>query len=135
MHNSRYQKPILLLLGAMLFFAGWLAGQARGTTQKTTVHAVAWTLLEGATEQDFENFRVATANLVTVMPGLRRAWVGKLRAPLVVGDTTRTHGLVLEFDDVQSKEAYSTHPTRAPWAEVWAKVRVPGSTNFDVVGE
>ena len=69
------------------------------------------------------------------MPGLKRAWVGKLRLPLVVGDITRTHGLVLEFDTVESKEAYSDHPARVPWAEVWSQVRVPRSTNFDVIGE
>jgi hypothetical protein len=54
---------------------------------------------------------------------------------LVVGDITRTHGLILEFDDVASKEAYSNHPNRAPWADVWGKVRVPRSTSFDVIGE
>ena len=128
-------KNVRLVTGSMLFVAGYLAGQAGGTTQKTTIHAVAWTPQENATPQAFEDFKKATEHLVEVMPGLQRAWVGKLRRPLVHGDVTRTYGLVLEFDDVDSKVAYSSHSTRAPWAEVWSKVRVPGSTNFDVIGE
>ena len=47
----------------MLFLAGWLVGQDRGTTQKITIHAVAWTPLEDATEQDIENFKEATASI------------------------------------------------------------------------
>ncbi len=124
-----------LLMGSMLFLPGWVTGQKRGEIQKTTVHAMAWTMVEGATEQDFENFKKATEEFVVAMPGLKRAWVGKLRKPLVVGDITRTHGTVLEFDDVESKEAYPGHASRIPWAEAFSKVRVPSSTYFDLIGE
>lgn len=135
MSQGKGRQVLFVLVGSMIFVAGWLTGQQRATTEKTTVHAVAWTAAEGATEQGLADFKRATEELITSMPGLRRAWVGKLRQPLVVGDITRTHGLVLEFDDVKSKEAYSNHPSRVPWAAVWSKVRVPRSTNFDVIGE
>ncbi len=135
MGQGKVRLVLLMLLGITIFVAGWLTGQQRATAEKTTVHAVAWTVAEGATVQGLADFKRATEELITSMPGLRRAWVGKLRQPLVVGDITRTHGLVLEFDDVKSKEAYSSHPSRVPWAEVWSKVRVPRSTNFDVIGE
>ncbi len=124
-----------LLMGSMFFLVGWLTGQHGAKTEKTTVHAMAWTMAEGATEQDFENFKRATVEFLMTMPGLKRAWVGKLRKPLVVGDITRTHGTVLEFDDLESKEAYPGHATRVPWAAAFSKVRVPSSTYFDLIGE
>lgn len=135
MSQGKGRHILLVLVGSIIFVAGWLAGQQRATTETTTVHAVAWTAAEGASAQGLADFKKATEELITSMPGLRRAWVGELRQPLVVGDITRTHGLVLEFDNVKSKEAYSSHPARVPWAEVWSKVRVPRSTNFDVIGE
>ena len=134
MNNSISRKLMFLFIGSTLFLAGWVMGQRRVTLEKTTIHAVAWTAAADATPESLENFKRATEELVTAMPGLKRAWVGKLRHPLVVGEITRSHGLILEFDTVENKEAYSAHPDRIPWAEVWSEVRVPRSTNFDVIG-
>ncbi|MBI4460644.1 MAG: Dabb family protein [Acidobacteria bacterium] len=125
----------LVALAGLLFASGWVVGQQRPTTQRTVIHAVAWTAQKDATPEGLEDFRRATETLLDTMPGLRRAWVGKLRQPLVVGDLRRDYGLILEFENLATKEAYSSHPNRAPWAAVWEKVRIPGSTNFDVIGE
>ncbi|MEE8349849.1 MAG: Dabb family protein [Acidobacteriota bacterium] len=135
MKNSTGRRLMFLMIGGTLFLAGWVMGQSRGRLEPTTVHAVAWTAAEDATPGDHANFKRATEQLLTTMPGLQRAWVGKLRRPLVVGDITRTHGLILEFDTVENKVAYSDHPSRVPWAKVWSEVRIPRSTNFDVIGE
>ncbi len=135
MHKMMHGKILFLLLASMTFLAGYVAGQAGGTTQKTTIHAVAWTPTDGFTDQDFENLRVATAKMAGEMPGMRRAWVGKLRRPLLHGDAERTYGLILEFDDLKTREAYSSHPARAAWAEYWSKARAPRPTVFDVIGE
>ena len=135
MKNGISRNLMFVLIGTTLFLAGWVMGQRRATLENTTVHAVAWTAAEDSTPQGLENFKRATEELVTAMPGLERAWVGKLGRPLVVGDITRTHGLILEFDTIENKNAYSDHPARVPWAQVWSEVRVPRSTNFDVIGE
>ena len=135
MKNSISRKLMVLLIGSTLFLAGWVMGQRGARLESTTLHAVAWTIAEDATPQGLENFKRATEEMVNAMPGLERAWVSELRRPLVVGDITRTHGLVLEFDTVESKVAYSDHAARVPWAEAWSEVRVPRSTNFDVTGE
>lgn len=129
------RRPLYLLAAGVIFLTGWALGQEMATTQKTVVHAVAWTAKQGATPQQIEEFREATAKFTQQIPGLRRAWVGKLRTPLTVGDVTRDYGLLLEFDNLSSREAYSSHPNRAAWAQVWDKARVSGSTNFDVLGE
>ncbi|MBI2821421.1 MAG: hypothetical protein HYX74_04300 [Acidobacteria bacterium] len=126
------------LVGAFLFLSGWLVGQREGKTEKTVIHAVAWTILDTATEQDFEHLKKATGDLVGVLPGLRRAWIGKLRAPLAQGDQTRTYGLVFEFDDVKSRQSALGNNTPAEWAKLRDKVRLAGQANhttFDVVGE
>ena len=94
MHKRISSKLSFLFMLGLVFLAGWIVGQNRATTEKTTIHAVAWTAAKEATEQGFEDLNKATEELVNAMPGLRRAWVGKLRKPLVVGDITRTHGLV-----------------------------------------
>ncbi|MBI2821412.1 MAG: Dabb family protein [Acidobacteria bacterium] len=135
MYKQRQTRMVFVLAGGLLFMAGWILGQHNAATEKTVVHAVAWTAGEGFTEQGLEDFKKATADLTGAMPGLKRAWVGKLRTPLVQGEITRNYGLVLEFEDLKTREAYSSHPARAPWVKVWEKIRVTGSTNFDVLGE
>ena len=134
--KQRIQSGLFLLVAAiMVLTIGGSLGQRNASTEKGTVHAVAWTAGESFTPQGFEDFKKATADLIGTMPGLKRAWVGKLRVPLVVGEVTRNYGLILEFEDLKTREAYSTHPARVPWAKVWEKIRIPGSTNFDVIGE
>ncbi|OFV98716.1 MAG: hypothetical protein A3H94_05425 [Acidobacteria bacterium RIFCSPLOWO2_02_FULL_60_20] len=133
--RSLLRNICVVAVSGVVFTSGWLVGQQRAATQRTVVHAVAWTAKNDATPEGLEDFRRATETLVDTMPGLRRAWVGKLRQPLVVGDLRRDYGLILEFENLPTREAYSSHPNRVPWAAVWEKVRIPGSTNFDVLGE
>ncbi len=126
-------RTLLLVVGCVMFLAGWLAGQEKAATQKTVVHAAAWTALDGLAQQDLDNFRAETAAMVGKVPGLRRAWVGKLREPATFDGNKRNFGIILEFDDVKSKNAYSdNHPQ--PWYDHFNKLRKPGSSNFDVVG-
>ncbi len=130
------KRTMYLLVGSFLFLAGWLVGQKKGTTEKTVLHVVAYATVEGAKQQDFENFKKGTADLVGTLPGLRRAWVGELRRPLVQGDITRTYGLVFEFDDVKAREAALGYNTPVAWAKLRDKVRVSDiKLSFDVVGE
>ena len=129
-----FSRTVLTVLAAaVMFFAGWLIGQETAATQKTVVHAASWTALDGLTQQQLDQFRKETAGLVGKVPGLRRAWVGKLREPATFDGQKRDFGIILEFDDVKSKNDYSTtHPQ--PWYDHFNKLRKPGSSNFDVVG-
>ena len=138
MRERLARKALYCLGGTLLFLAGWLMGNEKGTTEESVIHAVAWTTLEGATPEDFENFKRATADLVGVMPGLKRAWVGRLRQPLTQGDQQRTYGLVFEFDSVKTRETVLGTSTPETWGKLRDKIRVPGNdhhTTFDVVGE
>ncbi len=128
-------KVVWGLAGAFLFLGGWVLGQQQAKLQETVMHAVAFTPTAQFDDQKMAEFKKATETLAHTVPGVRRAWVGKLRRPLTVGDATRTHGLIFEFDDLASREGYSSHPNRVPWAEVWEQVRMPGATVYDVLGE
>ncbi|OFW26242.1 MAG: hypothetical protein A3H27_06115 [Acidobacteria bacterium RIFCSPLOWO2_02_FULL_59_13] len=129
------KKIAALLAGGMLLGTGWLLGQQTATTQTTLLHVFAYTPVAEATQQDFDNFKKATADMVGKVPGLRRVWVGKLKAPLGEGDTKRLYGVGMEFDDAMALEGYADHPAHKEWEKVYRKVRVAGTTTFDILGE
>ena len=54
MKTTPYRKTLPLLSGGLLFFAGWLLGNENPMTQKTVIHAAAWTALGGVTQQDLD---------------------------------------------------------------------------------
>ena len=132
-------KVALGVAGIMLFVGGWVLGQqtrtSQAATEKTLMHVFAFTPREGATEQDFANFHAATADMVGKIPGLRRAWFGKLLQPLPPGPEPRLYGVAMEFDDVNALQVYADHPAHRAWEQVYAKVRVPGTTTLDIPGE
>lgn len=129
------RRIALIVASGALFGAGWLGGQQTATTQKTLMHVFAYTPLEGSTPQDFGNFKKATANMVGKVPGLKRVWVGKLRRPLTQGDRKREYGVAMEFDDTKALDDYAKNPVHSDWQEVYEKVRVEGTTTFDILGE
>jgi len=135
MRNLLGGKIAILVVGSLLFAAGWLLGQQTATTQKTLMHVFAYTPLEGATQQDFDNFKKATADMVGKIPGLQKVWVGKLRRPLRQGDTERVYGVAMEFDDAKALDVYANHPAHTEWVKVYSKVRVEGTTTLDILGE
>ena len=126
--------------GMMLFVAGYAVGQqtatTRGATETTLMHVFAFTPLEGATEQDFANFHAATAKMVGQIPGLRRAWFGRLAQPIPGGGTRLLeYGVAMEFDDLNALRVYAEHPAHQEWGKVYARVRVQGTTTLDIPGE
>jgi hypothetical protein len=134
---SRLGKKIAVFTAAtMLFGTGWLAGQQKGKSEKTLMHVFAYTPVEGATPQDFSNFTKATGDLVGKIPGLKRVWVGKLRRPLDLGNNAkREYGVAMEFDDTKALDAYAKNPAHDAWVKVYEKVRVEGTTTYDILGE
>ncbi len=133
---NRLNRKIVVLAGVCLVFvAGWVMGQQSARNEKTIMHSVAWTAKADASDAVLAQFNQATADFAAGVPGLQRAWVGKLRQPLKVGDSTHSHGLIFEFSDIQSREAYSKHPTRPAWIEGFGEVREGRPVVYDVIGE
>lgn len=124
-----------MVFGIVLLGAAFVLGQQKGKSEKTLMHAFAYTPVAGATAQDFENFTKASGDLVGKIPGLRRVWVGKLRRPLKVGDQKREYGVAMEFDDEKALDAYAKNPAHDEWVKTYEKVRVEGTTTYDIIGE
>jgi hypothetical protein len=124
------------LLVPIVFLAGCLVGRQAAGPEKTLMHVFLYSPLPGATQADFDNFKKATSDLVGAVPGIRRVWVGKLREPTPAeNDTVRTYGVAMEFDDMQALGAYAAHPAHRQWEQVYERVRVRGTTTFDLLPE
>jgi len=145
MTRQRIGKKVLYgVAGFALLFAAWQTGEQSGrsqaatnpaVTQKSLMHVFAYTPVAGATQADFDAFRKATADMVGKLPGLRKAWVGKLRRPLNQEGGKREYGVAMEFDNEAALDVYATHPAHTEWVKVYDRVRVPGTTTIDILGE
>lgn len=137
----------------MLFLASTLASLA---AEKTIMHCFAYTPRPEATEADFKAYYSATDQLTKDFKGIKRVWYGKLRAPLnqyrldpaaakqlsptndkaegaTVTRVRREHGTCFEFADTAAWQAYEKHPAHEAWAKVYDKVRVPGTTTYQIL--
>jgi Stress responsive A/B Barrel Domain len=99
--------------------------------EKTLMHCFAFTPVETATADDWKAFAKASDELPKKVPGLRRVWHGKLLKPM----QKRMNGVCMEFQDQKAFEAYDPHPAHKEWVDVYSKVRVPGTTTFQIVPE
>lgn len=107
--------------------------------EKTLMHCFAFTEIEEAAEADWEAFYTATDELVGKVDGLERVWYGKLRRPLAQytreGERReRQHGVCMEMRDQAALTAYAEDPAHAEWLKAYEKVRVPGTTTYDILG-
>jgi hypothetical protein len=129
------RKEVLLVAGGMLLGVASVLAQQKAMTQTTLLHVFAYAPVEQATQQDRDTFTKATADLVGKVPGLKRVWVGKLKTPIDAPDGKQVYGVGMEFDDAKSLEAYADHPAHKEWERIYRRVRVPGTTTVDIVGE
>ncbi|MBM3776492.1 MAG: hypothetical protein FJW37_15230 [Acidobacteria bacterium] len=135
----------------------FLAAGILGAGEKKLMHCFAFTPIETATDAEWQAFFKATDELPKKIPGLTRVWHGKLRTPLTVysvspdaskqfsdtnqkatGEVTRrrrAHGVCMEMNDEAALKTYAAHPAHAEWVEVYSKVRQPGTTTFDILGQ
>lgn len=140
---------LLLLTSAALLSAG----------EKKFLHCFAFTTVDTATEADWAAFAKATDELPGKVKGLEKVWHGKLRNPLnqvqprgvdaesrkklMAGEDTpvtarmlqRKHGACMQFADEASFQAYGGSPGHKEWEAVYSKVRVPGTTTFQILGQ
>lgn len=143
-------------LGAVVAAGLWLAAPV-AAGEKKLMHCFAFTSIDGASEADWAAFRNATDALPKKIPGLTRVWHGKLRAPLTqitidgaarkklgggekdvpatVNRVRRDYGVCMEMSDEAALKTYADHPAHAEWVKVYEKVRVYGTTTFDILGQ
>ena len=142
----------LLCAAGLLVFAGALrAGE------KKLMHCFAFTVIDSASEADWQAFHKATDALPSKIPGISKVWYGKLRAPLAQYSTdretskklaagekdvtgplnrvVRRYGVCMEMADAAALKAYAAHPYHEEWVAAYSKVRVEGTTTFDILGQ
>ncbi len=108
--------------------------------EKKLMHCFAFTEIEGATEADWKAFYKATDELPGKIEGLNKVWYGKLRRPLGQYNkegkqTVRQSGVCMEMDDAKALTAYDESPAHAEWLKAYEKVRVAGTTTYDILGQ
>lgn len=132
---------------------------AAPAADKTLMHCFAWTPIKEATPADWESFYKASDALPKKIPGILKVWYGKLAAPLsqvqlgkLESDTlqkyragepvtvpatriTREYGMCMEMKNADVLKAYDTDPYHKVWTEAYAKIRVDGTTTFNIIGQ
>ena len=142
-----------LIIGSLLVLTGVLTAG-----EKKLMHCFAFTTIKQATPADWKAFQAATDALPKKMPGVvTRVWHGKLRSPLgqfSVDDATgkklrageknvqgtanrsaREYGVCMEMPDEAGLKAYAAHAAHKEWVAVYSKVRVEGTTTYDIIGQ
>lgn len=132
-------KRFTLLCTAMAAMLALLPADA-AAGEKKLMHCFAFTEIESATDADWAAFMKATNELPDKIDGLEKVWVGKLRRPLRQygrnqdEPRVRQSGVCMEMADEAALEVYATHPAHSEWVKVYEKVRVAGTTTFDIIG-
>jgi hypothetical protein len=143
---SRFVVSILSILA--------LAG-AMSAAENKLMHCFAFTAIDTATDAEWQAFFKATDALPGKIPGVTKVWYGKLRAPLTVfnpdGDTRkkitkeaakvngdfgilrRQWGVCMEIADEAALKTYAADPAHKEWMAVYEKVRVAGTTTYDII--
>jgi hypothetical protein len=135
-----------------------LSGSARAG-EKTLMHCFAWTPVKEATPTDWQAFYKASDALPQKIKGIIRVWYGKLDNPLgqtqigqidtatfqkyrggesvnaPVTRMTREYGMCMEMKDAGVLKAYDDDPYHKVWTEAYSKVRVEGTTTFNILGQ
>jgi hypothetical protein len=142
-----------LTLAALLLCASASAGE------KKLMHCFAWTSIKEATQQDWDAFFKASDALPSKIKGISKVWYGKLAAPLgqtsianmdpettkkyragenvtvPVTRTPRDWGMCMEMTSLDALKSYDTHPYHKTWTDAYSKVRVEGTTTFNIIGQ
>ena len=130
--SYRHAGAALLLAGIMLFPSAAPAGE------KALLHCFFFTPIAEASQAEWDAFYKATDELPAKIDGLHRVWIGKLTERAAVAQQVklgREFGGCMEFTDEAALAHYTTHPAHDAWINVYERVRVPGTTTFDILGQ
>lgn len=124
--------------------------------EKGMMHCFAFTVIPSATDADWKAFEAATDSWPSKFKGIQKVWHGKLRAPLaqftVDGEArkkltagekdvaatatnrvVRQHGVCMLMESEATLKEYTANPFHKEWMSAYEKVRVAGTTTYDIV--
>lgn len=122
------------------------------------MHCFTWTSVKTATPADWDAFFKASDALPSKIKGVTHIWYGKLASPLsqysvqaqgeaqqklrageptpvTATRTPRDWGMCMEMAGPDALKAYDADPYHATWVEAYSKVRVEGTTTFNILGQ
>ena len=134
------------------------AGACANAGEKSLMHCFAYTPIAEATAADWEAFNAASDAMPKKIPGVIRVWHGKLSNPLnlvVAADAAdrkkvatgekdvagklvlqrREYGMCIEMKDEATLKTYTQQAYHKVWSEAYAKVRVAGTTTYNILGQ
>ena len=144
----------LTALGAAFLFSSSSANAG----EKKLMHCFAFTSIKEATPAQWDAFFKATDAMPGKIKGVTRVWYGKLANPLtqyqvtadaetrkkmMAGETikadvkriTRDWGACFEMADAAALKTYDADPYHKEWLAAYEKVRVLGTTTYDILGQ
>ena len=139
------------LLTCVLGLASASAGE------KGLMHCFAFTTIDTATPAEWEAFVKATDAWPSKFSEIKHVWVGKLARPLAqyrVDAATgkkfaenpkqsgieatrvmRSWGVCMHMESQDTLKKYVTQPYHKEWMAAYEKVRVAGTTTYDIIGQ
>ncbi len=144
---------LFTMLAALTMTAGLAAA-----AEKTMMHCFAFTPIETATEAEWKAFYDATDALPKNIPAIKMVWAGKLRAPLAqfsvdaesrkklaggekdvaakANRVVRSYGACFAMEGgPDSLKVYTANPYHKVWMAAYEKVRVAGTTTYDILAQ
>lgn len=136
-----------------------MAASAIQAGEKKLMHCFAFTPVKTATEADWSKFYATTDALPSKIPGITKVWHGKLARPLALVTPTkisdddrkkmmageavnaevkrvvREYGVCMEMTDEAALKAYDSAPYHKDWSDAYSKVRVEGTTTYNILGQ
>ncbi len=114
---------------------GTLAAPAARGGEKALMHCFAFTTIDSASPSDWEAFYRKTDAIPAKIPGVMKVWYGRLQRPFDAGGATRQYGVCMEMKDAAALKAYPSNPYHQEWMSAYEKVRVEGTTTFNILGQ
>jgi hypothetical protein len=133
---------------------GFLAAAAPAqAADKGLMHCFAYTVIPEATDADWKAFYAATEAMPTKIKEVKQVWFGKLLRPLAqyrmsaadgkkfadgpkqtveATRVQRTQGVCMLLESEAALKTYATNPYHKEWLATYEKVRVAGTTTYDI---
>jgi len=145
-------RMLLTVAAAALLTSGLAAAGEKGM-----MHCFAFTVIPEATDADWKAFAEATDQWPKKFKGIKQVWHGKLRAPLAqftvdaearkklaaggkevdakANRLMRQHGVCMVMEGPDTLKEYTANPFHKEWTAKYEKVRVAGTTTYDILGQ
>ena len=125
--------------------------------EKGMMHCFAFTVIDTASAEEWKAFEEATDAWPSKFKGIQKVWHGKLRSPLAqftvdaearkklaaggkdvdakANRLMRQHGVCMLMEGEGTLKEYTAQPYHKEWMSKYEKVRVAGTTTYDILGK